>query len=138
MGLAAKSSIKDSFFYELNSTRNSENFLFLLANAFIQLATTRLTRKQRFLLFATRHALHYRPDLSPTGLADYLARKLHLPLSTTKFNLNVLRNAGLLETNPSNHQRTTICLSYGGQLLTQLLPKPELKSFLECHEDYYL
>lgn len=124
MGLAAKSSTKDDFFDYLSSTRDSENYLRQLAKAFTLLAKTRLTDKQRCLLFAARQILTFRPDLSPTALADHLSRKLHLPLSTTKFNLNVLRNAGLFETNSSSKHGSRISLSYGGQLLTQFLPKP--------------
>lgn len=125
MGLAAKSSEKDAFFDYLNSTWHSDSYLRQLANAFTLLAKTRLTEKQRNLLFAARQALRFHPDFSPTALADYLARKLHLPLSTTKFNLKVLKNAGLFDTNSSRKQGYRISLSYGGQLLTQLLPKPD-------------
>ncbi len=127
MELAAKSSMKDDFFDDLSSARHSENFLLHLANAFVQLAKTRLTEKQRFLLFATRQAIRYHPNLSPTALADYLAHKLNLLLSTTKFSLKVLKNAGLLESKSSNKRRTTVRLSYGGQLLTQFLPEPDME-----------
>jgi predicted transcriptional regulator len=120
MGLAAKSSMKDGFFDDLSSTQHLESILLLLTNAFFQLAKTRLTDKQQLLLFTANRTLHYHPHLSPTRLADYLARKLNLPLSTTKFNLKVLKTAGLLETHSSNKGRTIICLSYGGQILTQI------------------
>ena len=99
----------------------------------MQLAKTRLTDKQLQLLFRARETLHYHPDLSPTGLADYLARKCRMPLSTTKFNLRVLRNAGLLESNRGKMLRTTARLSFGGHLLTQLLPYPDL-GLEEYHE----
>ena len=124
MGLAAKSSAKDDFFDYLNSKWHSENYFRHLAKAFTLLAKTRLTDKQRCLLFAARQSLTFRPALSPTALADHLSRKLHLPLSTTKFNLKVLTNAGLFETNSSSKHGSRIILSYGGQLLTQFLPKP--------------
>ncbi len=125
MGLAAKSSTKDDRFDEFSSSDFQENNFQQLANAFTLLAKTRLTKKQRFLLFATRQALRYHSDLSPTALAEYLARNWQLPLSTTKFNLKVLKNAGLLLTNPSRTQRTTLSLSFGGQLLLQRLPEPD-------------
>ncbi len=127
MGLNAKSSTKDYFLNDLGSTPLFEYFLFHLAMAFTQLANTRLTKKQRHLLFATRQALRYHPNLSHTALADYLARKLNLPLSTTKFNLKVLKDAGLLDSKPTNKRRTTASLSFGGQLLTHLLPKPNME-----------
>jgi hypothetical protein len=125
MGLAAKSSMKDDFLDDFFSLQRQGSFFQLLANTFAQLAKTRLTEKQRFLLHASRYAIQYHPSLSPTALADYLARKFQLPLSTTKFNLKVLINAGLLEINSSRKRRTTILLSFGGHLLTQLLPKPD-------------
>jgi hypothetical protein len=125
MGLAAKSSAKDDFFDYLASTWHSENYLRQLAKAFTLLAKTRLTDKQRSLLFAAHQTLKFRPNLSPTALADHLSRKLQLPLSTTKFNLNVLKNAGLFDTNSSSKHRSRVSLSYGGRLLTQLLPKTD-------------
>ncbi|MFX1575930.1 MAG: hypothetical protein ACFFCF_02025 [Promethearchaeota archaeon] len=117
--------MKDDFLDDLYSLQRQGSFFRLLANTFAQLAKTRLTEKQRFLLHASRYAIQYHPSLSPTALADYLARKFQLPLSTTKFNLKVLINAGLLEINSPRKCRTTIRLSFGGHLLTQLLPKPD-------------
>ncbi len=116
--------MKDSFFDDLSLTQLQEHFLQHLASTFAQLAKTRLTDKQRFLLFATQQALRYHPNLSPTALADYLARKWQLPLSTTKFNLNVLKKAGLLKKSSTKNGRNTVCLSFGGQLLIQLLSEP--------------
>lgn len=113
--------------FELGSTWDFEGLFLQLASTLTQIAKTRLTEKQRFLLFATQRALRFHPSLSPTALADFLAKKFRFPLSTTKFNLNVLRNAGLLEIKSSNSRRTSVCLSYGGQLLTQLLPEPDFK-----------
>ncbi|MFX1319005.1 MAG: hypothetical protein ACFE9O_07670 [Promethearchaeota archaeon] len=115
--------MKDNF--EFGSTWDFEGLFLQLASTLKQLAKTRLTEKQRFLLFAAHRALRFHPNLSPTALADFLARKFKFPLSTTKFNLNILRNAGLLEIRSSNSRGTRICLSYGGQLLTQLLPEPD-------------
>ncbi len=127
MGLAAKSSTEDWLFNSLRSTPQFHNLLFHLAYAFTQLARARLTQKQLHLLFATRHTLRFYPDLSPTALADSLSKKLGMPLSTTKFNLTILKDAGLLETTPTSNRRTTAHLSYGGQLLTQLLPEPKME-----------
>jgi len=93
MGLATKSSTEGYFFDDLGSTPLFERFMLHLANAFTQLASTRLTEKQRLLLFASNQILRYYPDLSPTALAERLSRKLGMPLSTTKFNLNVLKEA---------------------------------------------
>ena len=126
MGLAAKSSTKEDF-DELSSLEFQERNFHQLASAFALLAKARLTSKQRLLLFATHKALRYHSDLSPTALAEYLSRKWQFPLSTTKFNLNTLKDTGLLETRLSANGRTTLSLSYGGQLLVQLLPEPELK-----------
>jgi hypothetical protein len=127
MGLAAKSSLKDNFFDYLSAPLQLESFFLQLATAFVKLAYTRLTKKQRFLLLMTKRTLQYHPKLSPTALADCLARKFSLPLSTTKFNLNILKRAGLLETRRSNDQRSKIRLSYGGWLLTQLHSESELE-----------
>jgi DNA-binding MarR family transcriptional regulator len=127
MGLATKSSTEGYFFDDLGSTPLFERFMLHLANAFTQLATTRLTEKQRLLLFASNQTLRYYPNLSPTALAERLSRKLGLPLSTTKFNLKVLKEAGLLETKPASKRRTSTSLSFGGHLLAQLLSKPELE-----------
>jgi len=126
MGLAAKSSTEGSFFTESGLTLTSTKLLLELALSFSLLAKTRLTSKQLQLLFSARQTLRFHPHLSPTGLADYLAHKCRMPLSTTKFNLRVLRNAGLLETKLTKTQRTTVRLSLGGHLLTQLLPCPDM------------
>ena len=125
MGLAAKSSTKEAFFDELGSSEFQERNFLQLASAFALLAKLRLTRKQRFLLFATQQALRYHSDLSPTALAEYLSRKWQLPLSTTKFNLKILKDTGLLETRTATKRRTTLSLSFGGQLLLQLLPESD-------------
>jgi len=127
MGLTTKSSTEGYFFDDLGSTPLFEHFKLHLANAFLQLAKTRLTEKQRLLLFASNQTLRYNPDLSPTALADRLSRKLGMPLSTTKFNLKVLKDSGLLETKPGNKRRTSTSLSFGGQLLAQLLSEPKLE-----------
>lgn len=127
MGLATKSSTEGYFFDDLGSTPLFERFMLHLTNAFTQLALTRLTEKQRLLLFASKQTLSYYPDLSPTALADRLSRKFGLPLSTTKFNLNILKEAGLLETKPASRRRTTASLTFGGHLLAQLLSEPKLE-----------
>lgn len=127
MGLAAKSSTEGYFFDDLGSTPLFEHFMLNLATTLTQLAKTRLTEKQQLLLLASNQTLRYYPDLSPTALADRLSRKLCMPLSTTKFNLKVLKEAGLLETKPSSKWRTSTSLSFGGKLLTQLLSKPKLE-----------
>jgi hypothetical protein len=127
MGLTAKSSMKDNFFDDLSTLLQLESFFCQLAEAFAKLAYTRLTKKQQFLLFMAYRTLQYHPELSPTALADCLARKYSLPLSTTKFNLKVLKKAGLLETHTSNNHGSRICLSFGGWLLTQLLSESDMK-----------
>jgi len=124
MGLAAKSSTEGSFFTESSLSLTFTELLLELASGFSLLAKTRLTSKQLRLLFSARQALRFHPNLSLTGLADYLAHKCRMPLSTTKFNLRVLRNAGLLETRLSKIQQTKVRLSFGGHLLTQLLSSP--------------
>lgn len=126
MGLAAKSSNGDRLFDNLHSTPHFHYLFFHLAYAFTQLAKARLTPKQLHLLFETHQTLRYNPDLSPTALADRLSKKLRIPLSTTKFNLAILKGAGLLETKPTGKQQTTAHLSYGGQLLIQLLPETKI------------
>jgi predicted transcriptional regulator len=122
MGLAAKSSTEGYYFAESGLALSFTELLLQLALAFTQLAKTRLTKKQLSLLFSARQTLEYHPHLSPTGLADHLARKSRMPLSTTKFNLRVLKTAGLLEAKRTQTLRTTARLSFGGQLLTHLLP----------------
>ncbi|MFX0169249.1 MAG: hypothetical protein ACFE89_07835 [Candidatus Hodarchaeota archaeon] len=125
--MAAKSSTEGYFFDEPSLTLSFSELLLNLALAFAKLAKTRLTQKQLCLLFTARQTLRHHPHLSPTALADCLARKLGMPLSTTKFNLQVLKNAGLLETKQTSKLRTTAKLSYGGQLLTQLLSNSDMK-----------
>jgi hypothetical protein len=127
MGLAAKSSTEGSFDNEPGLTLSFTELLLQLASTLILLAKTRLTDKQLQLLFSARQILQYHPGLSPTGLADCLARKHRIPLSTTKFNLRVLRNAGLLEAIQTKTLRTIARLSFGGHLLTQLLPNPAME-----------
>jgi hypothetical protein len=127
MGLAAKSSTEGSFFNESGLTLSLSELFYQLTSTLMQLAKTRLTNKQLQLLFHSGQALKHHPHLSPTGLADRLARRCRMPLSTTKFNLRVLMKAGLLETNPCKTPRTTARLSFGGYLLTQLLSSPDME-----------
>ena len=127
MGLAAKSSTEGSFSDEPGLTFTFSELLLQLAFALTQLAQTRLTKKQLQLLFRARQTLRYHPQLSPTGLADFLARKNRMPLSTIKFNLRILKRAGLLEATRTQKLRTTARLSFAGQLLTQLLPCPDME-----------
>jgi hypothetical protein len=89
----------------------------------VQLARTRLTAKQRKLLVASRKALRHRPTLSLSALADHLSRNLPMPLSTVKFNLAVLRRAGLLQNRCLAKRRNTVNLSPAGRLLAQSLPE---------------
>jgi predicted transcriptional regulator len=106
------------------STPHFEQLFLNLANAFTQLARTRLTEKQLALLKSAKDTLRYHPSLSPTVLAEQLSNKLDMPLSTVKFNLRVLLDTGLLKTKmtkQSKKWRNTVTLSYGGQLLSQLL-----------------
>jgi len=124
MGLAAKSSTKVTFMDRWGSVPNFEQLVLYLADAFTQLARTRLTEKQLTLLKSAKDLLGYHPSLSPTALAEQLSRKLPMPLSTVKFNLRVLLDTGLLktkQTKQSKKWRNTVTLSYGGQLLSQLL-----------------
>lgn len=125
-GLTAKSSTKDHFFNDSALTLPFERLLQHLAHAFAKLAKTRLTAKQQFLLFCAHQTLRNQTEFSLTALAEHLSRKLRMPLSTTKFNLKVLKDAGLLECKPTGKRRSTTRLSYGGQLLTQLLPEPNI------------
>ncbi len=127
MGLTVKSSTKVSSLDLRSSSLPFERCLLHLALAFSKLAKTRLTEKQQFLLFATQHTLRYHSNLSLTALADYLSKKLRMPLSTTKFNLKILKDAGLLECTFKRKRRATTSLSYGGQLLTQLLQEPNIE-----------
>ncbi len=126
MGLAAKSSTKELLLDRWGSALHFEQLVLNLADAFTKLAITRLTEKQQTLLKSAKDVLRYNPLLSPTALAEHLSRKLPMPLSTVKFNLRVLLNAGLLKTQQTKQpkkRRNTVTLSQGGQLLTQLLPK---------------
>ncbi len=124
MGLAAKSSTKETFMDRWGSEPHFEQLVLYLADAFAQLARTRLTEKQLTLLKSSKEMLRFYPSLSPTALAEQLSRKLPMPLSTVKFNLRVLLDTGLLKTKQTKQTkkwRNTVTLSYGGQLLSQLL-----------------
>jgi hypothetical protein len=108
----------------LASTLLSEELVFQLADAFLQLARSRLTEKQMTLLRESHKVLGFYPLKSYSALADALSRKLRMPLSTVKFNLCVLREAGLLEMRRKllgRKWRNTIGLSGAGQLLAQSL-----------------
>lgn len=119
MGLFAKSSAG-------MECEGFQSFLFgqlvlHLAVAFRQLARTRLTSKQRQLLITADKLLRCRPRLSFSALADRLSRDLNMPLSTVKFNLRVLREAGLLETRYTRERKRLAALSRGGELLVGML-----------------
>jgi hypothetical protein len=108
----------------LGSTLLSEELVLQLVDAFFQLARSRLTAKQMNLLMESSKVLSFYPLKSYSALADTLSRKLRMPLSTVKFNLCVLREAGLLEMSRKlrgRKWRNTIGLSEGGQLLAQSL-----------------
>jgi hypothetical protein len=122
-GLTAKSSTEEYVLSSWGSAPLSEQLLLQLAEAFVQLARTRLTAKQRKLLVASRKALRHRPTLSLSALADHLSRNLPMPLSTVKFNLAVLRRAGLLQNRCLAKRRNTVNLSPAGRLLAQSLPE---------------
>ncbi len=108
----------------LSSAPLSEEPLLRLANAFLQLAHSRLTAKQLSLLGASHKVLGFNPLKSYSALAEALSRKLGMPLSTVKFNLCILRKAGLLEMRRKlrgRKWRNTVALTEGGQLLAQSL-----------------
>ena len=120
-GLNAKSSTEEQVLSSWGSAPLSEQFVLQLAEALAQLARTRLTRKQRQLLAASKTALGHHPTLSLSALADHLSRNLPMPLSTVKFNLSVLREAGLLRNRCLAKRRNTVSLSPAGRLLVQML-----------------
>ena len=123
MGLATKSSKQDLHQGKWDSAPFLEQLVLSLAKSYTQLALTRLTTKQRALLLATSQALRYHPLFTYTALADYLSRKLRMPLSTVKFNLCVLRDTGLLTSQQNSKRRSTANLTPGGQLLALFLTK---------------
>jgi hypothetical protein len=120
-GLTAKSSTEELASSSWGAAPLSEQLVLQLAEAFAQLARTRLTWKQQKLLVASRTALRHRPMLSLSALADHLSRNLSMPLSTVKFNLAVLRKADLFQNRCSGKRRTAASLSLAGRLLAQLL-----------------
>jgi len=122
-GLTAKSSTEEYVLSSWGSAPLSEQVLLQLAEALVQLARTRLTAKQRKLLLASHTALRHRPTLSLSALADHLSRNLPMPLSTVKFNLAVLRKAGLLRNKCLAKRRNVVSLSLAGRLLAQSLPE---------------
>ena len=108
----------------LGSTPLSEELVLQLVETLLRLARSRLTDKQLSLLVESRKVLSFYPLKSYSALADILSRKLKMPLSTVKFNLRVLREAGLLEMKrklQGRKWRNTVILSEGGQLLAQSL-----------------
>lgn len=124
MGLTAKSFAQVLHLDSLSSAPLSEELVLHLANAFLQLARSRLTTKQLSLLKTAHKVLSFYPLKSYSALADALSQKLGIPLSTVKFNLCVLRDAGLLETSRKllgRKWRNTVALTEGGQLLAQSL-----------------
>jgi DNA-binding transcriptional ArsR family regulator len=120
-GLTAKSSTEELVLSSWGSAPLLEQLVLQLADAFARLARTRLTTKQRKLLLATRTALGHRPTHSLSALADHLSRNLQMPLSTVKFNLAVLRRAGLLQSRCLPKRGNTVTLSAAAQLLARLL-----------------
>ena len=120
-GLNAKSSTQEQVLSSWGSTPPSKQLVLDLAEALAQLARTRLTRKQQHLLEASKTLLRHRATLSLSALADHLSRNLPMPLSTVKFNLAVLRKAGLLQSRCLPRRRNSVNLSLAGQLLVQLL-----------------
>ena len=122
-GVTAKSSTEEQVLSSWGSAPRSEQVVLQLAEALTQLAFARLTKKQRKLLVASHAALGYHPALSLSALADYLSKNLSMPLSTVKFNLAVLRKAGLLRNACFAKRRHSASLSPAGRLLVRLLPQ---------------
>jgi hypothetical protein len=122
-GLNAKSSTEEQVPSGWGSASLSEQVVLQLAAALAQFASARLTKKQRKLLVASHASLRHHPTLSLSTLADHLSRTLPMPLSTVKFNLAVLRKAGLLRNACLAKRHHSASLSLAARLLVELLPE---------------
>lgn len=91
-----------------------------ILTVFIKLAETRLSKKQKQLLLLA-HKLLQHEKMTLNSLIEKISKELKMPPSTVKWNVNVLRKAGLLQGGNENNKGLPACLTPGGKLLAQYL-----------------
>jgi hypothetical protein len=95
-----------------------------LAAAFLQLADTRLSDTQKFVLCRSAELLQFH-KLTVTALADQLSRRTSVPYSTVKWNLRSLMDMGLLEGGDSNTRGRHASMTATGMMFVEYLLQKE-------------
>ena len=93
------------------------SFSSLLAT-FLQLADARLNATQKLVLIVA-HGLLKHNDLTVTALADQVSRRSGVPYSTTKWNLHVLKEMGLLKGGDVRCKGENACLTPEARMLAE-------------------
>jgi len=90
-------------------------------NAFLRLALMKLTKRQKKILVELY--LNCNGDVTLTSLARELSEKLRLPESTVKWNLRLLRDAGLIQAGSFREKNVPVRLSRAGLVLAEKLAR---------------
>lgn len=93
-----------------------------ILSGFIKLAETRLSKKQKQLLLLAHELLQYE-SMTLNSLIEKISKQLKMSPSTVKWNINVLRKAGLLEGGNVINKGLPAYLTQGGKMLAQYLRK---------------
>jgi len=93
-----------------------------ILSAFIKLADSRLSRKQKRLLLLADEFLQYE-NMSLNSLVEKISKELKMPFSTVKWNINVLRKTGLIDGGRKESKGLPARLTLGGKILVEYFRK---------------
>jgi len=93
-----------------------------ILSAFIKLAESRLSRKQKRLLLLADEFLQYE-NMSLNSLVEKISKELKMPFSTVKWNINILRKAGLIDGGRKENRGLPARLTLGGKILVEYFRK---------------
>lgn len=96
-----------------------------ILSAFIRLAELRLSRKQKQLLLLADELLQCN-NMTLNSLIEEISREIKMPVSTVKWNVNVLKKAGLIEGGEKDSKGLPARLTQGGKILAKYLRKTYL------------
>lgn len=89
-----------------------------ILSAFIKLAESRLSRKQKRLLLLADEFLRYE-NMSLNSLVEKISKELKMPFSTVKWNINILRKTGLIDGGRKENKGLPARLTLGGKILVE-------------------
>ncbi len=93
-----------------------------ILSAFIKLAESKLSRKQKRLLLLADEFLQYE-NMSLNSLVEKISKELKIPFSTVKWNINILRKSGLIDGGRKESKGLPARLTLGGKILAEYFRK---------------